>query len=119
MIIKYRSHTFTVPDSDLIVMGDSFYAKVDLGQRGQSFPHYIKVTPPVAEVVDPRLTGMVYDQPAIPQNFDSGLLYTCAEPPKALTVIMPVSAAEAISHTNVRILKFADVSLWHSGMRAA
>lgn len=48
MIVKYRSHTFTVPDTELIVMGDSFYAKVDLGQRGQSFPHYIKVTPPVA-----------------------------------------------------------------------
>lgn len=73
----------------------------------------------LVEVVDPRLTGMVYDQPAIPQNFDSGLLYTVPEPPKALTVIMPVSAAEAISHTNVRILKFTDVSLWHEGLRVA
>lgn len=63
MIVKYRSHTFTVPDCDLIVMGDSFYAKVDLGQRGQSFPHYVKVEPPVAEVADPRLTGMDYCYP--------------------------------------------------------
>jgi hypothetical protein len=43
-------------------------------------------------------------------------VHTCAEP---LTVIMPVSAAASISHTNVRVLAFKDVSLYTPAMRAA
>jgi hypothetical protein len=43
-------------------------------------------------------------------------VHTCAQP---LTVIMPVSAAASISHTNVRVLAFKDVSLYTPAMRAA
>lgn len=120
MIIKYRSHTFTVPDSDLIVMGDSFYAKVDLGQRGQSFPHYIKVTPPVAEVGDPRLTGMVYCYPAIPQNFDSGLDYCYPQPAPLTVVLTPEMAANVNASALVSIVvRKPVISLWADGLRVA
>ena len=40
----------------------------------------------LVEVKSPFDSGMVYCYPAIPQNFDSGLLYTCAEPPTYYTV---------------------------------
>lgn len=84
MDIHYRSHTFQVAECDLIVMGDNFYAKVDLGQRGLSYPHYIKVTP------------------SIPQAFDSGLDYCYPQPaPKPLIVVL---TPEMAAHVNASAL---------------
>lgn len=57
-----------------------------------------------------------------PQDFDSGLLYTCAEPPQPLTVVVTPDMAAAISHTagvEIVVRKTVTVSLWHTAMRPA
>jgi hypothetical protein len=90
----------------------------------------------LTEVVDPRLTGMVYCYPAIPQNFDSGLNYCFPLPyVKPVIVCLPadmlgkvgggkgknkrptipgVDAAESL-----HVLVIAPVSLFAESMRAA
>lgn len=80
MNIKYRSHTFTVAECDLILMGDSFYAKVDIGQRGNVAWHYIKVDPPVA----------------------APIVYTCELPPRAIVLWKPTITLtpELAAHVN-------------------
>ena len=54
MDIQYRHQTYTVDPCSLLLRGDSFYAKITLAAR---VPMVVYVR------VDPRLTGMMYDQP--------------------------------------------------------
>ena len=61
MIIHRGSYTHDIPDSAIIVRGDSFYAPVDMEVRGRTLRQYIPFTPPV--VKSPFDSGMLYDQP--------------------------------------------------------
>jgi hypothetical protein len=84
----------------------------------------------LVEVIDPRLTGMVYCYPAEPQNFDSGLdycypqeaplVYTCEPPPQPLTVVLtPEMAASVNASALVSIVVREPVTLWTPAMREA
>jgi hypothetical protein len=58
----------------------------------------------------------------IPQDFDSGLLYTVPMPPGfVLEVEIPINMLDAINHTgNVDIVrKPAPITVYHSAMREA
>jgi len=75
----------------------------------------------LVEVVDVRLTGMVYCYPAEPQNFDSGLDYCYPQPaPQPLTVVLTPDMAANVNHTlGVSITVVQPVSLYHATMKAA
>ena len=96
MNIQYRSHTFQVAESDLIDKCGNRYAKVNIGARGLDMWHYIKV--------DPHLTD---------------LTYTCALPPKPLTVeLTPELAANVNASAGVVIVVRKPVTLYHESMAA-
>jgi hypothetical protein len=62
MIVQYRNHSFEVNTCDLILMGDNFYAKVNIGQRGNDYYHYVKVEPPVAAPIVYTVPENIYPQ---------------------------------------------------------
>lgn len=92
MNISFLNRTFDVSNDAVYVRESGTYARIELpGRDGATFVHYVPCK----------------------------LQYTVEPAPQPLTVIMPVSAAAAISHTNVRVLAFKDVSLFTESMRAA